>query len=159
MPGASLQITGWHGNYTLDHRIDSDKDGQFVWPSAPDDEVKAIVFAKGYATVDGIGLKAGEKNQLRLVPPTKVEATVVDGVTGKPVSDYHVRYGAVWTQGNRLVWQNMNEFGGAVVQTANGFTYTFESPAYQYALRIESTNYLPKRPLSFSPTATQNNSR
>ena len=148
--GATVMVHGWGRQDLLDVQMKTDADGRFEWKEAPDAEVTADVYKTEFMAKDNVKMKAGEKNELVMVPPTSVELTVVDAASGEPVRDFHVRYGASWRDGDRLLWQN-DEADTAGERNANVLTYTFTAPAEQYAMRVTAEGYYPGDSEKFVP--------
>src|SRR6185437_15545683 len=101
----TIVIKDWHGQDTLDKEMQTDTSGVFTWPEAPPDSVKADVYAEGCGSLRDVVLQAGNPNEIRLHGQTRVNLTVLDAKTGKPLKGFNVRLGVVWHAGERLIWQ------------------------------------------------------
>ncbi len=139
--GASVVADTWRGCRAIQFRTTTDKDGNFYWKDAPEDEVLFDILKRGMGDLRRQKLKAGEETiSLTMKPPTKVSGTVVDAATGNPVPDFKVIQGIGWDGQNTTSWQRGRD---DVVGKDGKFSYELGYPYPFHAARIEADGYMP----------------
>jgi thiol-disulfide isomerase/thioredoxin/protocatechuate 3,4-dioxygenase beta subunit len=151
---AFVQVESWRKLETLSQRLTTGEDGRFAWNEAPGDEVVVRVFAKGYMARDGLALNPGSPTEIVLTSPTTIKGTVVDAETGKPVPEFSLLNGAVWKDGQRMLWQRGSRMDEDAKKGPGSFEYTFGQPAHKYVIRVHADDYLPEESGLFSPDGT-----
>lgn len=149
--GAQILIKHWRGMDMLAQKLVSDPDGRFLWPDAPGDELGAQISADGYIAKMDVSLTPGASNEIVLGKPTPVQGTVVDADTGRPIDDFSVRAGTVWSPGGHLIWQDRDFVEVQTKETPGAFECAFDMEAHRYALRVEAEGYLPEDAEPFEP--------
>ena len=138
---ATVYIDTWRGARTLNKRLQTDVDGHFTWSEAPADEVKAdVLTANGEKR--GVIMKAGDEIKVAINPPTSFKGTVVDAVTGQPVTTFTIALGISFNPDQPLNWDYTNT-EREVHRAGNSFDTTF---SYNYpgrAVRVIADGYLP----------------
>jgi uncharacterized GH25 family protein len=101
---ASVNITGWKGSESLQsvHNPNhpkipdtgipkqTDSQGLWEWPSAPDDAVKLRIWSKGFSTSDLEIAGGGPERIVTLKPDHRISGRVTDALTGKPIPAFTV---------------------------------------------------------------------
>ncbi len=145
--GAYVGIRGWRGEKSLhNHKhpnvIDTkiprrtDKQGDYIWSWAPEDEVIYSIGKKGYQAVDDYAATAdGDIKVILLQPNLVVRGVITDGVTGKPVESFRVD---VKPAARRAVAIDAEK-----VQVSKSGTYEIEvAPQHgAYVVRVDAEGY------------------
>jgi len=129
----STQMFQWHGP--------TNADGYFEMPDAPSDPLMFQFDKEGYENPEQ-SLTAGVQNQVvTLLPLPQFSGTVTDAVTGKPISKFRLRNGALWPGwGRPILSENTTPFqNGHYTLQAGGFG----GEVLGWYVRIEADGYLP----------------
>ncbi len=143
--GVSLYTDTWRGHRTIDTRINTDKDGHFVWKSAPADAVMMDIYKMGYADDRKHAMTASTQPVVvTLNKPLRVAGKVIDAETSQPVADFTVIHGITWDNGQRISWERQGA-GTAPLKPKTPGKFEFEQsyPYPGYALRVEAPGYEP----------------
>ena len=138
---AHVSVEEWRSYSTLEWRSNTDKDGRFVWDSAPPDEIKIYVRKNGYMDSRHSFLVASQDEyELVLGPQLKVSGTVVDANTGEPIEIFTATKGIQWQGGSRH-WQT----GSSSVKdfTDGKYQWEFSSSYPGHLIRIDAEGYMP----------------
>jgi hypothetical protein len=100
------------------------------------------VRASGYSAKNDLPLKAGNPHEIALTPSTLVKGTVLDGQTGQPIPHFSLVLGAVWSPGDRFIWQRGIGTDRDARKSPGSFEYTLGLPAHRYLLRVQAEGYL-----------------
>ena len=138
---AHVSVEEWRSYSTLEWRSNTDKDGRFVWDSAPPDEIKIYVRKNGYMDSRHSFLVASQDEyELVLGPQLKVSGTVVDANTGEPIEIFTATKGIQWQGGSRH-WQTGSS---SVKNFTNGkYQWEFSSSYPGHLIRIDAEGYMP----------------
>ncbi len=139
------------GDEALAHELTTDADGRFAWADAPDSGITASVWADGFAAKDKLTLAPDVDHRIVLIPPTRIKGTVVDGLSGQPISHFSLTCGTVWNPGERLIWQSRDGIDKESKKAAGSFEYTIEQPTHQCVVRVSADGYLSEDSGRFSP--------
>jgi uncharacterized GH25 family protein len=120
----------------------TDKDGKFVWNSAPNQPMPFYIGKMGYQQKRNVTLKSGEENVVTLLHGRQVIGKVLDAETGQPVTQFHI------VSGRKIGDQFYGDSYGAKDFTSNDGSFTFEigeeqnngiqASAKDYAEKIET---------------------
>jgi peroxiredoxin len=153
IPKVLIATDTWRGHRALNERFDTDADGRFVWNDAPADEILTDFLKQGYMDNRRVTIKASDQDiVVTLRKPVRVTGTVVDAETGKSVENFKVKQGIAWenqpatlTADQRLAWAVTWQSGDPEIHPQNGkFEFELTAPYPGYAVRIETTDYLPE---------------
>jgi hypothetical protein len=102
----SLYTDTWRSHRTIDTRLTSDKDGHFVWKSAPADAVMMDIYKQGYADDRKHAMTPSTQPiVVTLHKPLHVAGKVIDAATSQPVANFTVIHGITWDNGQRITWE------------------------------------------------------
>ena len=87
--GARLIVAEWRSRNILDWKAKSDAHGRFVWENAPKDPFTLSVFWQIGQKPVAAG-SAPTMVVIRVKPELKLEGTVVDATTGRPVERFRM---------------------------------------------------------------------
>jgi thiol-disulfide isomerase/thioredoxin/uncharacterized GH25 family protein len=149
--GASVSPADWRSSEVLDVDLKTDDAGRATWADGPAEEVKTRVNAAGFTGRRDFPWKANETARVVLVRPTDVLARVVDAESGATIKDFHVRAGAAWNEGERLVWQSGTWLDDEIRKQPGEFKLTLATPAHQYVLRVSAPGHLAEDIGPFTP--------
>ncbi len=141
---ATLFVDGWRGTRTVSKRLGVDKDGQFTWDGAPDDEVTVDALADGYGDNRGLAMVWNRDNVVTMRRPLRVDGVVLDDETGKPVTEFTVVPGIDFGPQQNVHWQRQDYGAGdmANIRNAEGkFRREFTGSYPAMAVRIEAPGY------------------
>ncbi len=139
------------GNEALAHELTTDAEGRFAWTDAPDRGISASVWAEGFAAKDKLTLAPDVDHRIVLIPPTRIQGTVVDGLSGQPIPHFSLTCGTVWNPGENLIWQSRDGIDKESKKVAGSFEYTLSQPAHLYDIRVSADGYLSEDSGRFSP--------
>src|SRR5205814_2149619 len=108
-------------------RVDTKKDGTFVWTGAPSDEVLIDLGKQGFQSLRHFHLTASDKEVvITLHKPQKISGSVVDDATGQPVEKFKVTTGIKWQDERQpTYWDERMSQAGADGQ----YEVTFSEPS------------------------------
>ncbi len=138
---AYVRVVEWRGYSTIEWSSRTDKEGRFVWDSAPPDEIKIYVRKSGYMDSRRNLLVASEDEyEIVLGAQLKVSGIVVDGKTGEPIQEFSATKGIQWENGSKH-WER----GSSSVKSFTDGRYQWEfSTSYPgHLIRIDAKGYLP----------------
>ena len=134
---ATVAVSQWRGDRTLDWLTHTDASGQFRWDDAPSDAVTLSAFKEGY-DVATTNLEPSAKDPVFTLRPSsvlRIRGTVTDVETGRPIETFTVVPGL----GPGRIWLE------SLARTHHGGRYVFSDVvnAQPYLVRIEAKGYLP----------------
>ena len=89
LDGIGVYADTWQGLRTLTFRTTTDKEGRFVWTSAPRNTVIFHLAGKSYLSDRNRRLAASnDEHVITLYPELLIRGTVVDEETGKPIDKF-----------------------------------------------------------------------
>jgi len=138
---AYVNVDEWRGYSTIEWNTRTDKDGRFVWDSAPPDKIEIGVSKNGYMSNRDNSLVASQDEyEIVLGPQLKVSGTVVDADTGEPIEIFTATKGIQW-QGGSMRWQTGSSF---VKDFTDGkYQWEFKTPYPGHLIRIDAEDYMP----------------
>ena len=102
--GAFVAADTWRGYRSVHFRVDTDRDGQFVWRSAPKDFVMYDIGHEGYMASRHVPLIASDQEHVvTLHPRLMITGRVTDAETGREVLTARVVPGGRFAEGARCV--------------------------------------------------------
>ena len=152
--GATVSVASWRGQRVLDVQRATDSSGQAVWSDGPADDIKIEAEKDGYAGSQQVTCTPVGVTTVQLLRPTIIHATVVDAQTGQPIEPYTIRVGAIWTEGDRMVWQGDDFTSNRTVVGRGEFKLQLDTPASGYVLRVQADGYLPADSGPFDPRSS-----
>lgn len=138
--GVMVAADGWRNHQSLDFRVDTDKNGRFVWQGAPDDVVLYSIGKAGYMSRRNFALTHSDAEQVvTLDPELVISGHVTDAATKRPIPTFRVMRGLVFSNNPRVLWraEEAAEFTDGRYTVKHSETYT------GYAVRIEAAGYKP----------------
>ncbi len=144
LPNAAVSVRSWHGSESLDADFQPEGNGRFTWNDAPPDEVRISVGAEGHRGESNITIQPGQSIDVALGPErkTRIEGTVTDARTGRPVPRFTLRRGSVWTGRHLPAWYPVD---AEAVKGPGRFEFdTREEIGDRVLLRAEAEGYLPE---------------
>jgi len=138
---AYVSVQEWRSYSTIEWNSKTDKDGRFVWNSAPPDKIKIYVSKNGYMDNRRNFLVASQDEyEIVLGPQLKISGTVVDANTGEPIEIFTTTKGIQWESGSKH-WQD----GPSSVKSFTDGKYQIQfSASYAgHLIRIDAEGYMP----------------
>ncbi len=127
---------------------ETEKDGSFVWNSAPAGPVKLRVDDPGYASIQGfLTLEPGDREyeiQLSKIKEIKINGIVFDAVTKAPIPEFSVLLASSQFQAGPKHYQPAPTGKNGV------FTLVLREPFFPYGIKVEADGYLPDASHSIS---------
>ncbi|MHB1557310.1 MAG: sigma-70 family RNA polymerase sigma factor, partial [Isosphaeraceae bacterium] len=144
LPGAAVSVRSWHGSESLDADFQPEGDGRFTWNDAPPDEVRIAVNADGHRGASNITIQPGRSIEvvLGLDRKTKIQGTVTDAHTGRPIPRFTLTRGSVWKGRHLPAWYPVD---AEAVKGPGRFAFeTGDELGDGNWLRAEAEGYLPE---------------
>jgi beta-lactamase regulating signal transducer with metallopeptidase domain/protocatechuate 3,4-dioxygenase beta subunit len=159
LPGVGVSLWTWQGNDITgvlpSGRGETDADGVWRWPHAPQGPIKFDIFKAGYAYIRMRELAASEQENVVTMHPKEaqllsVSGRVIDARSKQPIARFRI------TPGFRREEQGMNYWLQENRSEGRGGAYRKDFPSSDFAsavdahvIRIEADGYLPatSRPL------------
>jgi hypothetical protein len=102
----SVFLYGWHGLFSLSFQGHTDANGRLGWNEAPTDAANYQIRHAGYLLLMPQPLAGtGREQTLTMLPELKINGTVVDEESGKPIEKFRVTNGWLATPGSAPNWQ------------------------------------------------------
>ena len=138
VPGATVAVSSWRTQQSLDFRVQTGQDGRFEWRAAPEDVVHYDVSKKGFMSRRRVAIAAtGAEHLVNLVPELIMSGRVTDAATGKPIPSFQVIRGLLLASNPSVVWMPRD-----AIQCKDGrFSVTQREPYEGYAIRIQAPGY------------------
>ncbi len=148
LAGATVLIDTWRGCRTIMHQMNTDSRGRFTWYSAPAGKLLVEVLDNNYASRMRAPVQANSHdNVVTLHYAVRVNGTVVDALTSKPVDKFTIIRGCVFAStaanvpgGMQISWDRMYP---KKITGDGHFIYTLPTQRAGYALRIAAPGYRP----------------
>ena len=141
--GVHVWAVAYRGQKVLSWYQVVDEDGRFVWNAAPDGPVEFELNdpdPKRFTSIEKLMLEPSEQaHRIKLRPSLRVNGTVVDRRTGRPISRFQLTPGWPSSESESIVWQHNR----MKTKAAGEFDLTLIEPAPCYALRIWAEGYEP----------------
>jgi len=148
IPGAMVAADTWREHRSLDFRVDTDRDGQFEWRSAPEDAVLYDFVKTGCMARRRVALTTSASEQvITLDPELTISGGVTDAATGRPVPAFRAVGGLVFSNSPRVAWLVQD----AVEFTGGRYIVKHSEPYAGYAVRVEASGYKTAESRVFRP--------
>jgi len=140
IPDATVSADTWRGVRSLSWSAKTDREGQFEWMHAPEDEVLCSVYKRGYMRVRRFAIKPADAEVVVTLPnPLEISGKVTDAETGNPVETFTIIPGTRWKGRAGAHWDQR----GRKTFTHGAYKLEFIHPQARRVLRVEADGYLP----------------
>ena len=147
--GANVAASTWRGHRLLSFRGSTDREGRFVWRSAPSDVVDFRVGKLGYMSSERVPLRASDREQLiTLYPELVISGRVTDAQTGRELPMIRVIQGWKSEGKEEIHWVEHL----AVEVTGGRYTARFNEECAAWYVRLEAAGHQPAVSRAFRPT-------
>lgn len=135
--GATLYVTDWREPHSIDVRIQTNRDGEFVWKNAPTDHLHFGLIKKGFLRLEGFHLEPSVDDQvIKLRKAPQVSIKVVDSETDELIDDLYAMIGKPLSEGdNEYYWGVARSFESGKID------WHYDGTDEKFAMRIGGNGY------------------
>jgi protocatechuate 3,4-dioxygenase beta subunit len=155
LQGVQVSVESWKGINFLEYRFQSDADGNAVWDGAPADGLQLNFSKRGLGDIRRRPVTPSTQPvQITMRPPPKIEGTVVDAATGKPVEQFTIIQGIAWDAASQSITWMDERYGNETAPKAGSggkFNFTLVNSYPYVAVRVEAAGYMPADSKLFKP--------
>ena len=139
VPHAAVEVEKWNDNRAIKWTTHTSTAGEFIWISAPADDVQLNVRCTGYADLIGAIVQAGKPNRLVMFRPVQVVGTVTDAATHTAIDKFKLTYGNRYVGTSWPTWQTQD------TQTLTGSRFTASISEFSNGgqIRVDADGYQP----------------